>query len=50
MDMDEVSNLTKMAITFGYNKGSEDTANGTQVSSDDLTEHYYNEFISGLIK
>ncbi|EJL6679659.1 hypothetical protein ACYVOU_002409 [Vibrio cholerae] len=50
VDMDEVSNLTKMAITFGYNKGSEDTAKGTQVSSDDSAEHYYNEFISGLIK
>ncbi|HDI3136578.1 TPA: hypothetical protein PMB18_001556 [Vibrio cholerae] len=50
VDMDEISNLTKMAITFGYNKGIEDTTNGKQVSSDDLAEHYYNEFISGLIK
>ncbi|ELO1828334.1 hypothetical protein QXB71_003590 [Vibrio cholerae] len=50
MDMDIISGMTKMAITFGYSKGCDDAAKGAQVSSEDSAEHYYDEFISELVK
>lgn len=46
IEQENIADLIKKAIAFGYEKGSEDTTCGTQVSVDESGEEYFNEFVS----
>lgn len=45
MQQEQIAELIKKAIAFGYDKGCEDTTCGTQVSVSESGEEYFNEFI-----